>query len=412
MENLRIDGDRLWRSLMTMAEIGATPKGGVRRLALTDEDRRARDLFVAWCEEAGLMVSVDRMGNIFARREGTEDLPPVMAGSHLDSQVTGGRFDGALGVLAALEAVRTLNDHGIRTRAPVEVVNWTNEEGGRFPPPMVASGVFSGAYTLEFGLSCRDAAGRTQGEELERIGYAGSEPVGGRPIGALFELHIEQGPELEERGLDVGVVTGTYGVRGFDVAVLGENAHVGPTPMDRRRNALLGAAMLVLEAQRIGMARQPVGRSAVSWIHVEPNLRGVLPHEAVVAIDFRHPDVPTLDAMIGELRAAMDRIARETKLGVEIRRSWQYGPETFEGGCVAAVREAAARLGYRHQDMMTVAGHDAFYINRIAPTAMIFSPCVGGITHNELEDCTPEMVVPATNVLLHAVLAKAGVAGT
>jgi beta-ureidopropionase / N-carbamoyl-L-amino-acid hydrolase len=266
MDDLRINAERLWRSLMTMAEIGATPKGGIRRLALTDEDKQARDLFVRWCQEAGLKVAIDRMGNIFARRAGTEDRPPIVTGSHLDSQVTGGRFDGPLGVLAALEVVRTLNDRGVRTRAPIEVVNWTNEEGARFPPPMVASGVFAGVHSLEFALACKDADGRTQGEELERIGYAGPEPVGGRPIGALFELHIEQGPELEAKGLDVGIVTGTYGVRGFDVAVLGENAHVGPTPMDRRRNALVGAAMLIVEAQRIGMAHQPLGRSAVSWI--------------------------------------------------------------------------------------------------------------------------------------------------
>ncbi|MGH6901130.1 MAG: allantoate amidohydrolase, partial [Geminicoccaceae bacterium] len=289
MTGLRVNGERLWRSLMTMAEIGATPKGGVNRQTLTDEDRRGRDLFRKWCQEAGLQVSVDRMGSMFARRQGTKpDLPPVMLGSHLDSQPTGGKFDGALGVLAALEVIRTLNDHGIQTRAPLEVVNWTNEEGCRFPPAMIASGVFAGVFDLDYGLSRKDHAGRTIGAELERIGYAGDRPVGQRPIGALFELHIEQGPILEAEGQRIGIVTGGQGTRWYDCAVIGAETHAGPAPMESRRDALRGAAAMLVDIYEVAHRHAPAGRATVGEFQAYPGSRNTVPGRVRFTVDLRH----------------------------------------------------------------------------------------------------------------------------
>ncbi|MEZ5910161.1 MAG: Zn-dependent hydrolase [Hyphomicrobiaceae bacterium] len=406
--NLRIDGARLWDSLMEMARIGATPKGGVKRLTLTDLDRQSRDLFVSWCRKAGCDIVVDRMGSIFARRAGTEPgLPPVMVGSHLDTQPTGGKFDGALGVLAALEIVRSLNDLGIATRHPIEVAMWTNEEGSRFAPAMIASGVFSGAFTLDQGLGCKDVEGLSLGEELTRIGYGGEAAVGGRPVHAFFELHIEQGPILEEAGLDIGVVTHANGQRWYEIELLGVESHAGPTPMTRRKDALVGAARVIELVNRIGHEHLPWACATVGMVEVSPNSRNVIPGRVFLTVDLRHPDGGKLASMDTALNAGVRAIASEAGLGLEIKQILSFEPIPFDTSCVAAVRKAAERLGYRHQDIVSGAGHDACYMARVAPTAMVFTPCVGGISHNEAEDMTREWATAGADVLMHAVLEKA-----
>ena len=411
MREVRVDGERLWQSLMTMAEIGATPAGGVNRQTLTDEDRRGRDLFRSWCEEAGLQISVDRMGSMFARRQGTDaDQPPVMLGSHLDSQPTGGKFDGALGVLAALEVVRTLNDRGIRTRAPLEMVNWTNEEGCRFPPAMIASGVFAGVFELEHGLSRRDHAGRTIGDELRRIGYAGELPVGQRPIGALFELHIEQGPILEAEGQRIGVVTGAQGARWYDCAVTGAETHAGAAPMEGRRDALRGAAVLLEDIYALAHRHAPAGRATIGEFQAYPGSRNTVPGRVRFTVDLRHPGDGTMDAMDGALRAAFERARGRAagRLTFDLDEIWYAPPVAFDPECIEAVRQAATRLGLSAREIVSGAGHDAVYMARVVPTAMIFVPCKDGISHAEVEYASPEACADGANVLLHAVLARAG----
>ena len=408
MENLKVNGARLWESLMELAKIGATPKGGVCRLALTDVDREGRDLFVRWCEEAGCEVSVDRMGNIFARRPGRNNgLPPIVAGSHLDSQPTGGKFDGAYGVLAGLEVIRTLNDLGYETNAPVEVVAWTNEEGSRFSPPMVGSGVFAGEFTLEYAHARVDTEGNSLGDELARIGYAGEAACGGRPVGAYFEAHIEQGPILEAEGKTIGVVTGAQGQRWYEVTLTGQEAHAGPTPMDRRHDALLGAGRLVQDVNRIGLDNQPYACATVGMLQVSPNSRNVIPGRVFFTVDFRHPDDEVLGKMDGELRAACERVAAENGLELEIDDFFYFPPMPFEDSCVAAVRAAAERGGYGHRDIVSGAGHDAVYMAKAAPAGMIFVPCENGISHNEIENATPEDLEAGCNVLLQAVVERA-----
>jgi N-carbamoyl-L-amino-acid hydrolase len=411
MTELRVDGERLWQSLMTMAEIGATPAGGVNRQTLTDEDRRGRDLFRSWCEEAGLRLSIDRMGSMFARRDGTEaDRAPVMLGSHLDSQPTGGKFDGALGVLAALEVVRTLNDHGIRTRAPLEVVNWTNEEGCRFAPAMIASGVFASVFDLEYGLSRRDHAGRTIGEELRRIGYTGEHPVGGRPVGALFELHIEQGPILEAEGQRIGIVTGAQGARWYDCEVIGAESHAGSTPMEGRRDALRAAAALLEDIYAIAHRHAPAGRATIGEFQAYPGSRNTVPGRVRFTVDLRHPDGGLMDAMDGALRAAFERARGRGagRLDFQVDQIWYAPPVAFDPECIEAVRQAAATLGLSAREIVSGAGHDAVYMARVVPTAMIFVPCKDGISHAEIEYAAPEACADGANVLLHAVLARAG----
>jgi len=411
MDNIRIDGERLWASLMEMAKIGATPKGGVCRLALTDLDRQSRDLYVRWCEEAGLTVKVDKMGNIFARRPGrNNDLPPVMSGSHLDTQPTGGRFDGVYGVLSALEVVRSLNDYDFETEAPIEIAVWTNEEGSRFAPAMVASGVFAGVFDLDYGLSRADLDGKTMGEELARIGYDGPEEVGGRPVRAFFEAHIEQGPILEDEEKTIGVVTDAQGQRWFEITLTGQEAHAGPTPMPVRRDALLGAARVVNEVNRIGMAHQPSACATVGLLQVTPNSRNVIPGKVFFAVDLRHPDDATLAAMGAELRAAAERIAGEIGLEMDFEEIWYSPPVPFDKDCIAAVRAAAEAAGYSHRDIVSGAGHDACYMSRVAPTAMVFVPCEGGISHNEIENATPEDLTAGCNVLLQAMIDRANAA--
>ena len=405
---IRINGQRLWDSLMEMAKIGATAKGGVCRLALTDLDREGRDLFVRWAKEAGCTITVDRMGNVFARRAGRDDsLLPVITGSHADSQPTGGKFDGIYGVLGGLEVIRSLNDHGIETDHPVEVVIWTNEEGSRFAPAMVASGVFAGVFTLDYGLSRADIDGKTMGEELARIGYAGDQPMG-KPIHAAFELHIEQGPILEADNKTIGVVTHAQGQRWYEVVYTGQESHAGPTPMPRRRDALLGAARVIDLVNRIGLAHAPYACATVGMIQNYPNSRNVIPGRVFFTIDIRHPEDAVLAEMDKEVREGVARIAAETKLEVSnFEQIFYYKPVAFDGDCVASVRAATERLGYSHRDMVSGAGHDACYLAQVAPTSMVFVPCVDGISHNEVEDAKKEWIEAGCNVLLHAMLGRA-----
>jgi beta-ureidopropionase / N-carbamoyl-L-amino-acid hydrolase len=409
MAELRVDGARLWDSLMTMAKIGATAKGGVNRQTLTDEDRHGRDLFRQWCEAAGLTVTVDRMGSMFARRPGRdESRPPVMLGSHLDSQPTGGKYDGALGVLAALEVIRTLNDRGIETGAPLEVVNWTNEEGVRFAPAMVASGVFAGVFDLDYGLSRTDHDGRTIGEELARIGYAGKAPVGGREIGALFELHIEQGPILEQEDKRIGIVTGGQGARWYDCEVIGAETHAGPAPMESRRDALMHAGRLLEHIYAVALERPPFGRATVGEFRAYPGSRNTVPGRVAFTIDIRHPEGEVLNAMHADLEAAFAGANEVTDLEHRLECIWHAPPVAFDPACVEAVRQGAKALGLSALEMVSGAGHDAVYMARVAPTAMIFVPCKDGISHNEVEYASPEACEDGANVLLHAVLDRAG----
>ena len=409
MQNLKIDGARLWQSLMELAQIGATEKGGVCRLALTDLDREGRDLFIHWCREAGCTVSIDPIGNIFARRAGRDNSkPPVITGSHLDSQPTGGKFDGAYGVLAGLEVVRTLNDLGITTEAPVEIVAWTNEEGSRFSPAMVGSGVYAGVFALDEALSKKDIEGKTMGDELRRIGYAGKDQTNGRPVGAYFEAHIEQGPILEAEGKTIGVVTAAQGQRWYEITVTGQEAHAGPTPMPRRRDALVGSARMIDAVNKIGHRFAPLACATVGFVQVSPNSRNTIPGRVFFTVDFRHPVDTTLSQMHKALHTEFRAIADAAKVEVEIRDFWYFPPTPFAGDCVGAVREAASRLGYSHRDIVSGAGHDAVYMAKVAPTGMIFVPCRDGISHNEIEDATPADLTAGCNVLLHAMLERAG----
>jgi N-carbamoyl-L-amino-acid hydrolase len=409
---LRIDGARLWRSLMELAQIGATPKGGVCRIALTDQDRAGRDQVARWCREAGLDVRVDEVGNMFARRAGTDPLARAVAtGSHIDTQPSGGKFDGNFGVLAGLEVMRTLNDHGIATRAPLEVVVWTNEEGTRFTPVMMGSGAFAGVFLPDFVRAQVDGAGLSVGDELRRIGYLGTQPCGEVPGGgyaAYFEAHIEQGPVLEDAGLPIGVVSGALGQRWFDVTVTGMDAHAGPTPMALRRDAMLGAARMVEAVNRIALAEAPHGRGTVGHMQVLPNSRNVIPGEVRFSVDLRNLTDEGLDRMEAALRTELVRIAGATRVAVDLRQVVQFDACHFDTACVASVRNAAAQLGLPHMDVVSGAGHDAVYVAQVAPTGMVFVPCKDGISHNEIEDALPEHIEAGANVLLLAMLERAG----
>jgi beta-ureidopropionase / N-carbamoyl-L-amino-acid hydrolase len=406
---LRIDAARFWDTVMRSGEIGPGKAGGLRRLALSDADKTMRDLFVTWCTEAGCTVTVDRVGNIFARRPGTDDhLPPVLIGSHLDTQVAGGKYDGIVGVLAGLEVFRTLDERRVRTKRPLELVCWTNEEGARFTPPMVASGAFAGVFDVDWVLALRDDDGALFGAELERIGYAGKAEVGGRGVDAYFELHIEQGPLLERDRVPVGIVTGGYAVRGMHVDIHGETSHAGPTPMDRRRNALIGAAMLAVAVNDVGWKHHATeGKATVPRIVAWPNKAGILPEYAQLTCDVRHAEPEVADRMWGEVKAAMPDCARRANVEMQIAGEWRFGSERFDPGCIRLIREAAQALGVPHRDILSQAGHDAYYMSRIAPTAMIFTPCRDGISHNEAEHAERDDTVPGVNVLLHAALARA-----
>ena len=409
---LRIDGTRLWRSLMDLARIGATPKGGVRRIALTDEDQQGRDQFAAWCVDAGLTLRVDEVGNMFARRAGSDPAAPaVCTGSHIDTQPSGGKFDGNFGVLAGLEVMRTLNDHGVTTRAPLEVAVWTNEEGTRFTPVMMGSGAFAGVFTPDFVHTQVDGAGLSVGDELRRTGYLGTQPCGqvpGGPYAAYFEAHIEQGPVLEAAGLPIGVVSGALGQRWFDVTVTGMDAHAGPTPMPLRRDAMLGAARMVEAVNRIALAEAPHGRGTVGFMQVVPNSRNVIPGQVSFSVDLRNLTQEGLGRMEAALRSDFAQIAAVTQVGVELRQVVQFDACHFDAACVASVRSAAEQLGLPHMDVVSGAGHDAVYLAQVAPTGMIFVPCKDGISHNEIEDALPEHIEAGANVLLLAMLERAG----
>jgi beta-ureidopropionase / N-carbamoyl-L-amino-acid hydrolase len=407
--NLSINPDRLWQSLMASAEIGRTPAGGLRRLTLSDEDKAVRDLFASWVREAGWQLKVDRLGSMFARREGADpSLAPVLIGSHLDTQAKGGRFDGILGVMSGLEILRTLDERGITTKRPIEVVNWTNEEGARFPPPMLSSLVFSGGESLAYAEDRRDKEGFRFADELARIGYRGETPVGGRAIDCYLELHIEQGPKLDAAGLPLGIVTGGFAMQGMRISVRGETSHVGPTPMTLRRNALVGASYMAVAVDDIGWRYAPEeGKTSAARLDLRPNLPGILSDEAELWIDFRHPDKARLVDMAAEVEAAVAEAARRSRTSIAIAERWGFGGLTFDADLIALIRETAVRLGVPAMDMQSEAGHDAYNMTRVCPTALIFTPCKRGITHNEAEDIDFAATVPGVNVLLHAALARA-----
>ena len=405
MRNLRADAARLWDDLMGTAVIGATAKGGICRLTLTDLDRDVRDWFRKAAENVGCTVTVDDMGVMFARREGQRsDIPPIAIGSHLDTQPTGGKFDGNLGVLAALEVVRTLRDADYTTYAPIEVVNWTNEKGSRFTPAMLASGVFAKVFTRDWAYNRTDPAGVKFGAALSAIGQRGDATCGDHPLSAFFELHIEQGPILEAEGVEVGAVSGVQGIRWFEVTVIGQDAHTGATPMRLRKNALMGASKIVQEVDRIAHAHGPLAVATVGSMQVKPNSPNVVPGEVYLTIDVRHPDAGVLQLMEGELTAMLAHVGEPLGLEVKSIKIWDQPPVVFDARCVEAVRKAAEISGLSVRDIVSGAGHDAAYVSRVAPTAMIFVPCRGGISHNESEFTSQEQCAHGAQVLLQAVL--------
>ncbi len=411
--NLTIDGERLWSSLMRLAEIGATPKGGVCRLALTEVDKAARDLFVEWCREAGCSIQIDELGNIFARREGKHpNALPIVTGSHIDSQPTGGKFDGAYGVLAGLEVVRTLNDAGFETDAPIEIVVWTNEEGSRFAPAMMASGAFAGAFDADWVRSREDPDGITFAAALDAIGYAGTSAVGDHAIGAYIETHIEQGPILEAEEKTVGVVTGAQGQRWYEITVTGQEAHAGPTPMARRRDALVGSSRIIDAVNRIGFDFQPSACATVGMIECRPNSRNTIPGEVMFTVDFRHPVEDRLGQMDEVLRTTSADISAELGLDLVVEEIWHFPAAPFADVCVDAVRASAMHSGFEHMDIVSGAGHDACYVARVAPTGMIFVPCADGISHNEIESAEPDDVAAGCQVLVEAMVRLANESGS
>ncbi|WP_144141089.1 Zn-dependent hydrolase [Paraburkholderia sp. BCC1884] len=396
---------------MELASIGATPKGGVKRLALTDLDKRGRDKVVSWAKAAGLSVSVDQIGNIFMRRQGTNPkLPPVMTGSHIDTQPTGGKFDGNYGVLAGLEVVRTLNELCIQTEAPIEVAIWTNEEGSRFVPVMMGSGVFCGAFTLDYAYSMKDTDGCSVRDELERIGYLGPDVCGNHPIGSYFEAHIEQGPVLEDADRVIGVVPAVLGLSWYDCVVTGVESHAGPTPMPLRRDALQAATVLMQEIVAIANRYAPGGRGTVGFVQVFPNSRNVIPGEVHFSIDLRNETAERLDKMHDELLGCISAVQASREVKISLERVSHFPPCPFDATCVSAVRTATERLGYSHMDVVSGAGHDAIYVARVAPATMIFVPCKNGISHNEIEDARADHLGAGCNVLLYAMLERAAVA--
>jgi beta-ureidopropionase / N-carbamoyl-L-amino-acid hydrolase len=411
-ENLRINPARLWDSLMEMAKIGPGIAGGNNRQTLTDADSAGRHLFQSWCKDAGMTMGVDTMGNMFATRAGEDPSAlPVYMGSHLDTQPTGGKYDGVLGVLGALEVVRSLNDLGVKTRHPIVVTNWTNEEGARFAPAMLASGVFAGVHSQDYAYGRRDLEGLSFGDELKRIGWVGDEVVGARKMHAMLELHIEQGPILEAEGKDIGVVTHGQGLWWLEITLTGKDAHTGSTPMNMRVNAGLGMARITERVHQIAMSHQPNAVGAIGQVNVFPNSRNVIPGKVVFTVDIRSPEQGKLDAMRAEVERAAQAVAAELGLGCAIEPVGHFDPVTFDPALVAAVRSAAERLGYSHRDIISGAGHDACWINKVAPTVMVMCPCVGGLSHNEAEEISPQWAAAGTDVLLHAVLDVAGVVG-
>lgn len=402
---LRINADRLWASLMEMARIGATDRGGCNRQALTDLDRQGRDLFVSWAEAAGCTTRVDAVGNIFVRREGRNpDADPVLMGSHLDTQATGGKFDGVYGVLAGLEIVRTLQEHDIVTERPVEVAVWTNEEGCRFAPAMLGSGVVSGVYDLDFAYTRQDKDGLHFGDELDRIGYKGELPAKPRPYAAMFEAHIEQGPILERDRTTIGIVTGIQGAYWFDVTIHGVAAHAGPTPMEMRRDPWRAATRIIDAALDLAVANAPWGRATIGDISASPGSRNTVPERLTFTIDIRHPEAAVLEAMVAALRAAIDAAAAAAQVTAGVEQVWYMPPTEFDRTLVDHVARASEMLGYPAQRIVSGAGHDSLHTATFAPTTMIFVPCEGGLSHNEAESATPSDLAAGANTLLHAML--------
>jgi beta-ureidopropionase / N-carbamoyl-L-amino-acid hydrolase len=405
LQNLQINPHRLWDTLMETAQIGATPKGGICRLTLTNLDRQVRDWFRTQCEALGCAVTIDEVGNMFARRSGKNPaLAPIAMGSHLDTQPTGGKFDGALGVLSALEAMRTLHETGYETNAAIEIVNWTNEEGARFAPAMLASGVFAGVFTLDYAYSRIDRDGKSFGEELAHIGYKGSEKAGAHKFAAMFELHIEQGPILEAEDRKIGVVHGVQGIRWYEITITGQDSHSGTTPMTLRKNALIGAARMIERIDAIARAHAPYAVGTVGLIENKPNSRNVIPGEVFFSVDFRHPEEAVLDTLEDELRAALAEILPPMQLTYSEARIWQSAPVKFAPDLIECVRIGAQKAGFPTRDMISGAGHDSVYVSRVAPTTMIFVPCAGGISHNEAESTSFDECAAGAQVLLNAVL--------
>ncbi|MBO9406242.1 Zn-dependent hydrolase [Shimia sp. R9_1] len=407
-ENLKVNGDRLWDSLMEMAKIGPGVAGGNNRQTLTDEDAEGRALFQTWCEDVGCTMGLDAMGNMFATYPGTDpEALPVYVGSHLDTQPTGGKYDGVLGVLGGLELLRTMKDLGIKTKHPIVVTNWTNEEGTRFAPAMLSSGVFAGVHTQDWAYDREDAEGKKFGDELARIGWRGDEEVGARKMHAMFELHIEQGPILEAEGKDIGVVTHGQGLSWTQVTIEGKDAHTGSTPMPMRKNAGLGMARILDKVDEIAFSHAPHAVGAAGHIDVYPNSRNVIPGKVVFTVDFRSPELSVIEDMEARLKVEGQKIADDMGLTISFEKVGGFDPVKFDEGCVTAVRNAAERLGYSHTNIISGAGHDACWINQVAPTAMVMCPCVDGLSHNEAEEISKDWAAAGADVLLHAVLETA-----
>lgn len=405
---LEINGNRLWDTLTVSASIGVGAKGGLSRLALTDHDKNMRDLFVSWCQEADCSITVDRVGNIFARRAGVDStLKPVLIGSHLDTQIAGGRFDGNLGVLAGLEVIRVFNDHEVRTKRPIEVVCWTNEEGVRFQPPMMGAGAFAGVHDIDWILGQIDDAGNVFEDELVRIGYAGKRDHDRADIDSYFELHIEQGPILEQEGINVGIVTGGFTSFGAEVCFTGENGHSGSAPMNARKDALVAAALVVAKVNEIGWAYEPTGRATCVRMGISPNRYGIIADRVQVTLDVRHSEPALAEEMYGKAIEAIQMASEYAHVDKEITKEWSFGDPSFDTELISLLRSVSVKLGVPHRHIMSAAGHDAYHVAKIAPAAMIFTPCKGGITHNESENISIDDTIPGVNVLLNAVLRRA-----
>ncbi|PLK72533.1 Zn-dependent hydrolase [Rhizobium sp. TH135] len=410
--NLRVNGDRLWDMLMDMAKIGPGVAGGNNRQTLTDEDAEGRRLFQRWCEDAGLTMGVDTMGNMFMTRAGTDpDALPVYIGSHLDTQPTGGKYDGVLGVLAGLEVVRSMNDLNIKTKHPIVVTNWTNEEGARFAPAMLASGVFAGILTQDYAYGRKDMDGKTFGDELKRIGWVGDEKVGARKMHAYFEYHIEQGPILEAEEKQIGVVTHCQGLWWLEFTLTGREAHTGSTPMNLRVNAGLAMARIMEMVQEVAMSEQPGAVGGVGQVKFSPNSRNVLPGTVVFTVDIRTPEQAKLDRMRATIEAKAAEICSALGVGCAVEAVGHFDPVTFDEKLVASVRKAAEDLGYSHMNIISGAGHDACWAAKVAPATMIMCPCVGGLSHNEAEEISKEWASAGCDVLLRAVLETAEIVG-
>ena len=404
-DNIYINSKRLQKWIRDFAKIGGTPKGGVHRLTLTDLDKQARDLFVELAEEAGCSIKIDSMGNIFARRSGEDNtLNPILIGSHIDSQPLGGKYDGIYGVLAALEVIYSLNDHKIKTDRPIDVVSWTNEEGARFAPAMIGSAIFSRLMPVNEGWASKDASRKTIKDELTRIGYAGKDNFSQYKIHASLELHIEQGPILENNNKLIGIVTGAVGQKWYDIEFTGVASHAGTTPMEVRQDALLGLAEAVIRVNQIGKEEMPEGRATVGMVKTIPNSRNVISNKAWLSVEFRHPSERGLDRMNQKLSVKIKEIAEELNLKYSINQILSFPPIHFSDTCIETVRQVTHHLKYSCREIVSGAGHDSCNISKIAPTSMIFIPCIKGISHNEEEEIKPEWMSAGANVLLNSVI--------